>query len=354
MARFIKSRTNVTGLAPGSLVLLGNKKMEETHLRVMNYTADNLEEYDITNINECIPLLEEDSVTWINIYGIHDVELIGEIGRIFNIDILFLEDLLNTDQPPKYENGDTYDGFILKMLAIEEVTGKLQSEQITLVLGEKYVLTLQEVRGDILNPVRERIRNHKGRVRLNNNDYLAYALLDTLVDKYLGVIESIGIQIEEVEPKIFEENGFDIAQIIYTNKTELSYLRKNIRPLKDIMKMIMKSEDTFFKKATSNYLKDLNELVIQASDVIELYAGVVSDQLNTYSTIVNNRMNKIMKVLTIFASTFIPLSFIAGIYGMNFEYIPELRLKYGYFLFWGIILVVGGSLLLFFKHKKWL
>ena len=265
-----------------------------------------------------------------------------------------MEDILNTDQSPKYDDDERHDAFIFKMMAYNDADNSIDSEQLTLILGERYVLTLQERTGDMFNSVRERIRNHKGRVRLNNNDYLAYALMDTMVDSYLVLIEKLGRKIEETETKIFNSTQEDLTKEIYRNKIELSYLRKNVRPVKEFVYQIYRSENTFFERTTIDFLKDLNDLISQATDSIELYSAMVSDQLNTFNTMVSNKMNQVMKVLTIFASIFIPLTFIAGIYGMNFEYMPELKYRYSYLIFWVAILIVGLSLLIYFKRRKWM
>jgi len=282
------------------------------------------------------------------------MEMINSIGEIFDIDNLLLEDILNTDQMPKFVSGDKYDACILKMLDYNPEENIISAEQISIILGKNFVLTLQERKGDVFDPVRSRIRNQKGRVRLNNNDYLTYTLMDIVIDNYLSIIEIIGRKIENLETKIFSEDDKEIAAEIYRYKIELSFLRKNIRPAKEAIMNLLKNEDTFFSSDTMNYMVDLKEAIIHASESIELYSNLVSDQLNTHNTLVNNKMNQVMKILTIFASIFIPLTFIAGIYGMNFTNIPELSLKYGYLFFWIVILMVGITLLLFFKKNKWL
>ncbi len=352
MARFLKDRTVTKGQAPGSLILVGSKKMEKPVIRIMDYNSGKLDEAEIQNIEEANRYISGDSVTWINIYGIHDQDLINKVGDIFNIKSLYLEDIMNTDQMPKYITEDNYDAFILKML---EYTGeKISAEQITIILGKNYVLTLQEKVGDVFDPVRNRIRSHKSRIRLNNNDYLAYALMDVITDNYLHIIEKIGRNVENLEAKIFSNADNDIATEIYRNKIELSYLRKNIRPAKEAVLNMIRNQDSFFSQDTINYMDDLKEALIHATESIELYSNLVSDQLNTHNSLVSNKMNQVMKVLTIFASVFIPLTFIAGIYGMNFTNMPELKLKYGYLLFWILIILVGGLLMIYFKRKKWL
>ncbi len=354
MARFIKDRSQAKGQAPGSLVLIGKQKMEKPQIKLMDYGPDHLAENELDSIHDCIPYLENKSVSWINIYGIHETEMINSIGEIFNLDNMLLEDILNTDQIPKYVSGHKYDAFILKMIDYNREENIIYAEQISIILGNNFVLTLQERTGDVFNPVRSRIRNQKGRVRLNNNDYLAYALMDIVTDNYLSIIEIIGRKIEELETKIFAEKNEEIAAEIYRYKIELSFLRKNIRPANEAIMNLMKDEDRLFSSETMIYMVDLKESLVHASESIELYSNLVSDQLNTHNTLVNNKMNQVMKILTIFASIFIPLTFIAGIYGMNFTYIPELSLKYGYLFFWIVILIVGITLLLFFKKKKWL
>jgi magnesium transporter len=354
MARFIKDRTKATGQAPGSLVFLGNRKMDKPIIQLMEYDADRMSEKELTSIEEGAGVLDYKGVSWINIYGIHDLEMIQRIGEIFNIHSLFLEDVLNTDQPPKYDDGENYDAFILKMLHLSDDSKEVIAEQITIILGANFLITLQERPGDVFTPVRERIRNKKGRVRLNDNDYLAYALMDTIVDNYILLIETLGFKVEELEDRIFLKKDDKIIEEIYNYKTEINFLRKSIRPVKDFLTILLKSENSYFQEKNMKYLRDLNELVVQSTDTIELYNNMLSDQLNIYNTNVNNRMNEVMKVLTIFASIFIPLTFFAGIYGMNFEYMPELKIKMAYPLFWIIALVTMGSLLIYFKRKKWL
>ncbi|MDZ7738953.1 MAG: magnesium/cobalt transporter CorA [Bacteroidales bacterium] len=354
MARFIKDRSRVKGKAPGSLILVGSQKMDTSQIRIMDYGPDHQEEYDIESINDCKPLLEKESVSWINIFGIHDMDMMAEIKKVFGIDSLLMEDILNTDQMPKYVSGENYDAFILKMLEYDPDNNIIKAEQISIILGKNYLLTLQERKGDVFNPVRERIRNKGGRVRLNNNDYLAYALMDIITDNYYSIIELLGRKIEELEKKIFADNNSDIATEIYRYKTELSFLRKCIRPSREAVLSLLKSDDSFFSADTLAYMTDLKESIIHTIESVELYSNLVSDQLNTHNTLVNNKMNQVMKILTIFASIFIPLTFIAGIYGMNFTYMPELDLKYGYLFFWIIVIILIISLLRFFKKKKWL
>ena len=354
MARFIKDRTKARGQIPGSLVFIGNQKMEKPIIQFMQYNTELLIEEEVNTIQQASKKIKPDAVNWINIYGLHDLEMIQEIGKTFKLPAMMLEDILNTDQPPKYENGETFDGFILKMMSQEDGSKRVNTEQISIILGSNFLITIQERRGDVFRPVRERIRKNKGRIRKKKNDYLAYALMDTIFDNYTLLTEKIGRQIEELEDRIFVKKDNKILEEIYSFKIELNILRKAVRPVIEIMMLLLKTEDSYFEENNRKYLIDLQDLAKQSTEAIELYNQLVSDQLNIYNTTVGNHMNEVMKTLTIFASVFIPLTFVAGIYGMNFEYIPELSFKYGYALFWAIVLAVAGGLVYFFKRKKWL
>lgn len=354
MARFIKDRIASKGQVPGSLILIGKQKMENPEIHLMEFDHENLDEKKLDSIEDAINCKDSDSVSWINIYGIHDLKMMQRLAEIFDIHQLFMEDILNTDQSPKYEDGDNYDAFILKMLKYDESSRQMSAEQMTLILGKKFVITLQEQKGYVFNPVRERIRNTKRRSRLKDTDYLAYALLDTLFENYILITETIGRQIEGLEEKIFNLQDKDVIGDIYNLKTELSFLRKSVRPVREIIIQVIKSDNSLFRKIYRKYIQDLNEQIIQTTDAIELYSGMISDHLNIYSTNVNNRANEVMKVLTIFASIFIPLSFLAGVYGMNFKFLPELNFKYSYFIFWFVVICIVIILLLYFRRKKWL
>lgn len=354
MARFIKDRKASKGQIPGSMILIGKQKMEKPVIRLMEYNQEHLVEKELSGIEEAKAINDPGSVSWINIYGIHDQVLMGRIGEVFGLHSLFLEDIMDTDQRPKYEDGENHDAIILKILKYDDSVKLISAEQCTLILGKHFVLTFQEQTGDVFNPVRERIRTAKKSSRLFDADYLAYALLDTIVDNYIQVTEAIGREIESLEDRIFLNPEKSLVKEIYKLKTEVSFLRKSVRPVKDLMGQMLRSENTLVQDKYLHFLKDLNDLVIQATEAIELYNGMISDHLNIYSTNVNNRINEVMKVLTIFASTFIPLTFLAGIYGMNFEYFPELGFRYSYLIFWIIVLCVVIGLLIYFKRKKWL
>ncbi|HPF51298.1 MAG TPA: magnesium/cobalt transporter CorA [Draconibacterium sp.] len=354
MARFLKDRSKTKGMVPGSLVFIGKQKMDKPIVQYKQIGKETLIEEEVNSIHDAQTKFDKDAVNWINIYGIHDLDLIQSLGDEFDLPSLLLEDLLNTDQSPKYEDGETYDAFIMKMLSLEEQSNKIQAEQITIILRNDSVITIQERRGDVFEPVRERIRKNKGRIRNHGNDYLAYALMDTILDNYLILIEKIGGKVEDLEDRLFKSMDSQIVQEIYQFKTELNYLRKAIRPVKDFLVLLNKTEDSYIQEKNKIFLRDLQDLAMQCTDSLELYNGLVSDQLNIYNSNMSNKMNEVMKTLTIFASIFIPLTFIAGVYGMNFKYMPELEYPYSYPILWVVILILAGLLLLYFKRKKWL
>lgn len=354
MARFLKSREAAMGKAPSELVFIGSRKVEKPTLRVIDYDKEHLTERDLTSIAEGVPFKETETVTWININGLHDTEMIREISTHFGLHTLVAEDILNTGQRPKMEEYDETLFFTIKMMDYDTGAGKIQSEQLSMVLGKTFLLTFQERPGDVFEPVRERIRKQKGRIRGVGIDYLAYALLDTIVDKYIFIIERLGEQIEEIEDEILDNPTPAVLTKINTYKREMNYLRKSIRPAREFILHLSRLDSDLIHAETAPFLKDLLDLSTQAVEVIDTYREMLSDHLNIFNTGISNRLNEIMKVLTIFSAIFIPLTFIAGIYGTNFEYVPELGFRYGYFVFWGVMVGVALFMIRFFKRRHWL
>jgi magnesium transporter len=353
MARFLNDRKKATGKIPGSLIHLGSKKIEKTLIRLTNFTADKLTETEPDKLDDCLPYISEDTISWVSIYGLHDAEMIQKLGELFDIHGLLLEDMLNTDQRPKIAETDKLQVIILKILGYDEKTNKLSSDQISLILDDNFLITLQEKEGHYFDPIRDRIRKATGRVRRKGADYLAYALLDTIVDNYLVNIEILGDIIEKTESRIFVPKQKGLIEEIYKHKTEINFLRKNIRPVKEIVHHLIENESGFIADDNLKYFRDLNDLVIQASETIEIYQLMLNDQMNIYHANLDLRANEIMKVLTIFSAFFIPLTFIAGVYGTNFDNLPELHFKYGYLYFWILMLLITAGLIIYFKKRKW-
>ncbi len=353
MARFLRNREKSKGQSPGSLIFIGTPKVDTVKTRVMDYDSTTLTDQELTDIRDGSHFKETDTVSWLNINGLHDVEFIGEVGRIFDLHPLVLEDILNTGQRPKIEDFDSYIFIVLKMIHYDSKTKTLHNEQLSIILGEKFLITFQEKPGDVFETLRGRIRKQKSRIRGSGTDYLSYALLDTVADNYIHIIEQIGEKIEDLEEEILQGEDTSVMEKINFFKREINYLRKSIRPAKEAISQLSRLDSDLFHETTLPFLKDLQDLINLATESIETYRDLLTDQLNIYNSVMANKMNDIMKILTIFAAIFIPLTFIAGIYGTNFEYLPELHYKYSYFIFWAVLIFMAGSLLIYFKRKRW-
>ncbi|MBW6535144.1 MAG: magnesium/cobalt transporter CorA [Mariniphaga sp.] len=354
MARFIKSRKKSHGTTPGSLIFIGSQKMDKPEIHLIFFNKETLEEKQVESIDEIPETIPEGSVLWVNIYGLQDTELISKAGERFSIHPLELEDILNTDQRPKVTENESNLTFFLKILQYHENTGRVTGDQISIVLSKNTVVTFQEKPVHYFDPVRERIRNGRGRIRNSGADYLAYALIDTLVDGYIHSIESLGSSMENMETEVLHITQNSILEKIYRHKTNVGYIRKSVFPLKEMMLNLNKTESQLIQKKTTTFLKDLNDLTTQVLEAVEVYHNMANDYLNIYHSNVSNRTNDVMKVLTIFASIFIPLTFIAGVYGTNFDYLPELHFRFSYFIMWAIMIVIAIVMLFYFKRKNWL
>jgi len=354
MARFFKKREENKGLAPGELVFIGDQKAENPQVRIIDYTNETLRDEVLSDIKESINFIHTDTVTWINIDGLHDTELIRTVGSLFKLHPLLLEDLMNTGQRPKTEEFDNCLFVTFKMIKFDTEKNLFISDQLSMIIGETYLLTFQEKPGQWFDPVRDRIKKKKGRIRVSGIDYLAYAIFDTIVDSYIYNIERMGEKIEDLDDEIGVDVDWAVLDKINTHKKEMNYLRKQIRPAREAIIKLAKTENYLIHENTRPFLKDLQDLITQATEAIDTYREMLSDQLNMYNSSVSNKMNEIMKVLTVFAAIFIPLTFIAGVYGTNFKFLPELEFRYSYYVFWFVLIVVALIMLYSFKRKKWL
>ena len=349
-----RRRARSAGLPPGTLIHLGEPKTTRVKITVIDYSDIDFEEQEIDKIEECYAYKDKQTVTWINIDGIHEVDIIEKIGTHFGIHPLMLEDIVNTEQRPKLEDFENYLFLVLKMLSFDEQQRAIKIEQVSLVVGPNYVLTFQEREGDVFEPVRDRIRRAKGRIRKMSADYLAYALLDAIVDSYFVILEKIGDKIEELEEDLISQPDTETLQSIHYLKREMIYLRRSIWPLREVTSAMSRNESILIKKSTEIFLKDVYDHTIQVIDTIEAYRDMISGMLDTYLSSISNRMNEVMKVLTIFAAIFIPLTFVAGIYGMNFSFMPELGWKWGYFVVLALMAAIVITMLIYFRRKKWM
>ncbi|NCO59805.1 MAG: magnesium and cobalt transport protein CorA [Deltaproteobacteria bacterium CG_4_8_14_3_um_filter_51_11] len=343
-----------SGLPPGSLIHVGIASEEEAQLTVIKFNPDSLHEVELVkpfNLESCI---EGDTVSWINFCGIHDIATVAALGERLSIHPLVLEDIVNTRQRPKVEIYEGYIYIVLKMLSYDRVEARLDSEQVSLIMGPGYVVTFQERPGDVFDPVRQRLRAGRGRIRGSGPDYLTYALMDVIVDNYFIALEAIEDQIEGIEDELFSKPSSRLVATIHNLKRVMIVLRKAVWPLREILLGLERGESDVIKTSTVPYFRDVYDHSIQVIDTVESLRDVLSGYLDIYLTSVSNRMNEIMKVLTIMATIFIPLTFIAGIYGMNFDFMPELKWPWAYPALWGVMLVIGGGMIWIFRRKKWL
>ena len=328
--------------------------MEEAELHYILFDQEKVTEKQVGDIDEIPESIPENAVLWVNVYGLQDTRLIEKFGWRYSIPQLELEDILNTDQRPKVSVTPGNLILFLKILEFRQEHMQVGGDQLSIVVGENYVITFQEKVAKYLEPVRERIRHGKGRIRKAGPDYLAYAIADTMVDSYIHTIENVGTIIENMEEEVLRETRKETLEKIFRLKTNVGFIRKSIWPLKEMMLFLNKTESALIDTQTKDFLKDLNDLTLQALEAVDVYYGMATDFLNIYHTNVSTRTNEVMKVLTIFASIFIPLTFIAGVYGTNFNYMPELEYRYSYFIMLGGMLIVAGIMLYYFKRKDWL
>ena len=349
-----KRRSQKAGLPPGSLVHIGKKRVEKTRITIMDYDEEQFQEKEAKTIEECFPFKDTPTVTWVNIDGVHDVDIVEKIGRHFGVHPLVLEDIVNTGQRPKMEDFEDYIFLVVKMLTYDQNDGEINAEQVSILLGPHFVISFQERQGDVFDPIRDRIRNSKGRIRKAGADYLAYALLDSIVDGYFIVLENMGERIETLEDAVIENPTSETLQVINGLKREMIMLRRSVWPLREVIGALDRGGSPLIHESTVTYLRDVYDHTIQVADTIDSYRDMITGTRDTYLSSLSNRMNEVMKVLTIFASIFIPLTFIAGVYGMNFAFMPELDWRWGYPTILIIMALAGISMLLYFRRKNWL
>jgi magnesium transporter len=355
MPRGLKNRSKKAGLPPGTLVHIGEKLSDTTKITLVDYDGDHLTEKDIQSMDELRTFKDKPTVTWVHIDGIHDIGLLEQLGDVFGLHPLILEDILNTDQRPKMEDLGEYLFIVLKTFCNTcEDHNDITSEQISIVLGSHYVISLQEKEGNILDPIRDRLRTGKGRIRKAGADYLAYSIIDAILDSYFGILEMLGERIEREEEVLVTHPAQSTLQAIQHLKRDMIFLRKSVWPLRETIAALERSESDLIQDATGIYLKDVYDHTIQVIDTVETYRDMLSGMIDIYLSSLSNRMNQVMKVLTIIATIFMPMTFLAGVYGMNFKHFPELEWSWGYPLFWAVNLTITVVMLILFKRKKWL
>lgn len=352
----MSDRTPKLGLPPGSLIYIGEKDKLQAHVdvSVFDYTENTFTEFCPTDLKELAKYKNPHTITWINIDGIHDVEFIRQAGEIFELHPLLLEDVLNPDHRPKIEEYGDYIHFTLKELKWNKTEKIIEAEQISFVFGRGFVISFQEQKGDIFEPIRDRIRNDKGRIRKMKADYLAYSLIDIIVDHYFIIIDNIEDEIEALETVVLKNTHDKNIRNIQKLKKDLMTLRKSIIPLRESVGNLEKTGSELIEERTTYFLKDVYDHTLHITDSIETYREMLNSLMELHLAGMNNRLNKVMKVLTVISTIFIPLTFIVGVYGMNFDYMPELRWHYGYHAVWAFMILVVVFMLYVLRRNKWM
>ncbi len=346
-------KTKKAGLSPGTLVYVGETPTEQVSVQLLKYTEEAVEESELPP-GAALPVAESKSVTWLNVSGVHDTAVIERIGMQYNLHPLTTEDIVNTSQRPKLEDYESYLFIVAKMVYYQPEKENLTVEQISFVVGPNLVLSFQEHKADVFDPVRQRIRIAKGKIRRMGSDYLAYALIDAIVDNYFSVLEKMGDVVQELDLQVMESPERSVLSSLNSLKREMILLRKSIWPLREVINGLMRGETKLITKPVIIFLRDVYDHTIQVNDAIETYRDLVSGLMDVYLSSISNRMNEVMKMLTIIATIFIPLTFLAGLYGMNFDFMPELHVWWAYPTLLAFMLVIAVIMLIYFKRKDWL
>lgn len=351
----LHKRAQKAGQPPGTAVYSGRRKATETQITVLTYSEHDFHEYQGKTLEEALPVKKEPGVTWIHIDGLQNVALIEQLAQKYRIHPLTIEDILNVDQRPKVEEFDGYVFITLKMLTWHSKRHSYSVEQISFVLGKDFLISFQERPHAHFQHIRERLHGPANqRMRQQGSDYLAYRLMDSVVDYYFVVLEGVGDQIEKIEDSIIADPQPKSTRMIYRLKRQMMLLRKSIWPMREAISHLSQMEAALVTPFTRVYLRDLYDHIVQAIDTVETFRDVLSSLLDVYLSSLTNRMNEIMKTLTIIATIFIPITFIASFYGMNFAYMPELKWRWGYTTVIGAMLVVVFIMLVYFRKKKWI
>ncbi|MBD2703199.1 magnesium/cobalt transporter CorA [Spirosoma sp. BT702] len=367
------SAEKTLGTSPGTLTYVGEEIQHATKIKRIDFNATDFHIDESNKLSSCrLPELETQFVSWIDVDGIHESNVVAALGRQYHLHPLLLEDVLNVEQkpkidiyddaPPRTDNGITYHPagqvvFVtMKMLHHSRQKQEIDVEHVSFVVGKHYLISFQEERTkDIFEPVIDRIKASSGKTRRNGTDYLLYALMDVMVDHYFLLTERIGEKMDDLEEEIVQERATQqTLATLYTLKRELAVIRRTVNPVRDIIGTLLREESELIKPATLPYLRDLADHVNQVIETLESYRELIAGLMDVYYSIVSNRMNSVMKTLTIISSIFIPLTFIVGVYGMNFDNMPELREPHGYFGVLIIMAIIAVGEIIYFKRRGWM
>lgn len=350
----MKKRSIKAGLPPGTLVHIGEKRTDKVKVTVIDYDEGHFRERELEKLEDALSAPDATKVTWINVSGIHQLDVIEKIGQAFHLHPLLLEDIVNTEQRPKVDEYEDYRYVVVKMWYLDERSNKIQVEQVSFVHAARFVISFQEDGGDCFGSIRERLRNGKGRIRSLGADYLLYALLDAIVDRYFAILEILGEQIEALEERLVVNPKPETLRRIHALKRDLLFFRRSVWPLREVINGLERGDPPLMTQTTKIYLRDVYDHVIQVMDTLETFREMVSAMLDVYLSSISYRINAVMKVLTVITTIFMPLTFIAGVYGMNFKYMPELEWRWGYPVVLVAMAVIAGAMLVYFRKKDWL
>nr|WP_216902583.1 magnesium/cobalt transporter CorA [Synechococcus sp. CCY 9618] len=350
----IRVRRVAPGSSPGAVVYVGEQRLIKVRVDVIHYDSSGCSERQDVSVQGCADAVRQNGITWMNVNGVHDVGLIEHLGERFGLHPMTMEDIVNTTQRPKVEEFEGYIFMVLKMIAFNEVSQSIDIEHVSVILGQNFVISFLEDDGDVFDGVRERIRSSGGRIRWMKADYLAYSLMDAVVDHYFLAVERMGDIIEEVDDRLLEDPRPNDIKEIHGLKRGILSLRKAVWPIREEVGVIVKSESPLLTAESRVFWRDLYDHSIQIIDLVETHRDILGGMHDTYLSILSHRMNEVMKVLTIISTIFIPLTFIAGVYGMNFKEMPELQWRGGYYSVWALMIVIATSLFLYFRRKHWL
>jgi magnesium transporter len=354
LTRLGTKRKEDIGLSPDDIIFRGVQKMDHVMQRIIDFDVETFEEKTLQTTEEVFDYRQKPTVTWFNVDGLHNADVIHAIADGFEFEKLVLAEVMDVHSRPRVQEHGNCILLSIKMLQQDDETHRISVENLSIIVTRSVLLSFQEKRGDVFEPVRERIRTQKKRIRNGGTDYLLFALLDIVVDNYIYIIGELGEKIETLEDNLLQEPKKSVIDEIYKYKRELNFLRKNITPAREMILTLSKMESELIRENTRVHFKELLDNIHQATDSSETYREILSDQLNIYHTTISSKLNDVMKFLTIFSVIFIPLTFLAGIYGTNFEVVPELKYEYSYFIMWGVMVIVAIGMLMYFKHRKWL
>ncbi|WP_332456442.1 magnesium/cobalt transporter CorA [Petrimonas sp.] len=341
------------GLSPYELKFRGKRKAEDIRVQVIDFDLEGVRETEIKDTGELREYLSSDSITWINVDGLHNEQIIRDLSDIFSIPADILSDVMEPSSRPQAEEFDNGFFVSIKMMEFNEKKNRVSVDNLSLIVMDKILVTFQEEKGDVFEPVRERIRKHKTKIRTSGSDYLAFTLLDVVIDNYIYILGVYGEKVETLEGKLILDTNKETLKIINLFKHELNNLRVDIKPAKEMIMGLVKLDTDFIQEENEKHYKELQDNINQAVDLLDYYREVLYDELNMYHSSMSTKLNDTMTVLTIFSVIFIPLTFIVGVYGMNFDNFPELHWKYGYFIVWGIMLLIVAGMIGYFKKRKW-